>query len=231
LSQADSTFVFPYGPLSSDRVSLTPWNIEEHSELFVEATKDHPELFLYLPWGPFPTVDDFLKFYNGRIALDPTQMIYAVYNKGTNGQSDEFAGMIGCLNASADHAILEVGCIITIPKFQRTHVTTNATGLLLQYCLDPPPNGLGLRRVQWQANSQNERSIHAATRLGFNFEGIIRWQRALPPGSQGNDVDVSHLPEVNGKKLGPGRHSAMLALCWDEWSEKKERLLKMMAQV
>jgi len=227
----DSTFVFPYGPLSSDRVSLIPWDINTHSELYVNATKDLPELSLHLPWVPFQTLDEFLQWYNARVAPDPTQMLYAVYSKGSDGQQDEFAGMIGCLNASADHAVLEIGCVVTIPKFQRTHVTTHATALLLQYCLDAPPNGLGLRRVQWQANSPNVRSIKAAQRLGFNLEGIIRWQRVLPDGCQGNGVDVSHLPEIAGKKLGAGRDTAILAICWDEWPEKREQLLKMMARV
>jgi len=139
--------------------------------------------------------------------------------------------MIGCLNASAVHALLEVGCVITLPKFQRTHVTTNAVGLLLQYTLSAPPSGLGLRRVQWQANSLNTRSITAAQRMGFTLEGIIRWQRVLPEGITGNGVDVSHLPEVNGKKLGPGRHSAILAICWDDWEEKRELVEKLMARV
>ena len=121
--------------------------------------------------------------------------------------------------------------MITIPKFQRTHVTTHGTGLLLQHTLDAPPKGLGLRRVQWQANSLNTRSIKTAQRLGFTLEGIIRWQRVLDPECTGNNVDVGHLPEVNGKKLGPGRHSAMLAFCWDDWIEKKEQLLKLMARV
>jgi hypothetical protein len=121
--------------------------------------------------------------------------------------------------------------VVIIPKFQRTHINTHATGLLLQYSLDPAPTGLGLRRVQWQANSDNIPSIKAAERLGFTLEGIIRWQRVLAPGLTGNGVDVSDLPEINGKKLGPGRHSAMLAFCWDDWIEKREHLSKLMARI
>jgi hypothetical protein len=53
----------------------------------------------------------------------------------------------------------------------------------------------------------------------------------LNHGCEGNDIDISHLPEVNGMKLGPGRHSAMLAFCWDDWIEKKAELLEKMARV
>jgi len=231
MSAGETKFIFPIRPLSNDRVALIPWKTTEHSKPFVELTKDYPELFIYLPWGPFPTVDKFHQWYCNRIATDPTQMIYAVFNKGVDGQPDEMTGMIGYLNSNADHAVLEIGCVITIPRFQRTHVTTNAVGLLLQYCLDSPPSGLGLRRVQWQANSQNTNSVRAAQRLGFTLEGIIRWQRVLADDCEGNGVDISHLPEINGKKLGPGRHSAMLSLCWDDWIEKRAALVAMMSRV
>lgn len=62
-----------------------------------------------MPWGPFTTVDAFQQWYCNRIAEDPTQTIFAVYNKGKDGQLDEFAGMIGYQSASADYASLEIG--------------------------------------------------------------------------------------------------------------------------
>jgi RimJ/RimL family protein N-acetyltransferase len=96
--------------------------------------------------------------------------------------------------------------------------------------LDPPPHGLHLRRVQWQAFSTNQASIAAAQRLGFQLEGIIRWQRVLPEGKIGNSDGVidDKMPEMDPtgqKRLGPGRHSAMLSLCWDDWENgARERL-------
>jgi len=132
MAATDSNFIFPYAPLESDRISLIPWNIDEHSEPYVQATKDHPELFSYLPWGPFPTYEVFNEWYTRRVVNSHrTQIIFAIYNKGTNGQPDELAGMVGCMSANADHAIMEIGSLIIIPKFQRTHVTTHAVGLLL----------------------------------------------------------------------------------------------------
>ena len=62
--------------------------------LFVDNTKGHPELFLYLPWGPFPTVDVFNQWYTSRVVPDPTQLLFAVYNKREEGQDNEFAGMV-----------------------------------------------------------------------------------------------------------------------------------------
>lgn len=53
--------------------------------------------------------------------------------------------------------------------------------------------------------------------MGFLFEGITRWARVLATGKEGNGIDFSTLPEETGVKLGVGRHSAVLAICWDEW--------------
>ena len=69
-----------------------------------------------------------------------------------------------------------------------------AVALLLQYCLNGPAErgglgelgGLGLRRVQYQANSRNEKSVGFARRMGFRLEGIVRWQRVLDGSKPGN---------------------------------------------
>lgn len=111
-----------------------------------------------------------------------------------------------------------MGFIVAFPKYQRTHLTTNMIGLLLQYCLELPKNGgLGLRRVQWQANAQNATSIKAALRLGFLHEGVKRWERIVPAsGTKPNTVE--RLPREGDPRRGDfGRHTAVLGLCWDDW--------------
>jgi len=126
---------------------------------------------------------------------------------------------------------------VLFPRFQRTFVGTHAHGLLLQQCLDPLPSGLGLRRVQWQANSQNATSIRAAERMGYHFEGILRWERTLAEGKSGigpDDEAGKGLPmlDANGKMLGIGRHSAMLSICWDDWVDAgvREKVLTLMSR-
>ncbi|KEF58655.1 uncharacterized protein A1O9_06581 [Exophiala aquamarina CBS 119918] len=175
-----------------------------------------------------------------------------------------FAGTIGLLNTDVSRSRTEVGHkpkprrgsegpsidepliyasdtpspkIVIFPRFQRTFVGTHAHGLLLQQCLDPLPSGLGLRRVQWQANSQNTTSIRAAQRMGYQLEGIMRWERALAEGKTGigpSDAQGKGLPmlDANGKTLGIGRHSAMLAICWDDWTGGggRKRVLELMSR-
>lgn len=80
----------------------------------------------------------------------------------------------------------EAGWICILPAFQRTHVNTHASGLLMHYILDSPlQGGLGLRRMQWKANSLNQPSHNAAKRLGFKEEGVLRAFVVLPETGRG----------------------------------------------
>jgi hypothetical protein len=70
--------------------------------------------------------------------------------------------------------------------------------------------------------------------MGMVFEGVLRWDRVLPPPLG----DAAQKPN-NGKgtrKGDPregwgGRNSAMLSACWDEWEESvKEKVDKVMGR-
>lgn len=166
-----------------------------------------------MPFGPFATVADFLNWTENRIRRDPTHTLFAVYNKPLSHPDEtryELAGLIGLLNTSPSNLSTEIGFVFTLPPFQRTHVTTHAVGLLLGWCFDE----IGLRRVQWQANELNERSWRAAEKMGFTKEAVVRWQRALPPGKSHGVVQPR---EGDPKPDWGGRHSALLAVCWDDW--------------
>jgi len=120
--------------------------------------------------------------------------------------------------------------------FQRTHVLTHSISLLLQWLLSPPPSaspssppGLGLRRVQWFANALNLPSIRAAERLGLKLEAAhAAWGRVTVPGKEGVALPncVRGAWREEEEKVGRGRHSAVLAVGWDDWLEKggKERV-------
>lgn len=104
-------------------------------------------------------------------------------------------------------------------------------GLLLEYCLELPENGgLGLRRVQWQANAQNAISIRLAQRLGFQYEGVRRWERVIPAATTKPNT-AERLPrEGDPRRVDYGRHTAVLGSCWDDWEdggrEKVRELMK-----
>ncbi|KAF8841930.1 hypothetical protein BDN67DRAFT_900429, partial [Paxillus ammoniavirescens] len=115
--------------------------------------------------------------------------------------------------------------VVVFPKFQRTHLTTNACGLLLQYVLDISAfGGIGIRRVQWQASDKDHPSVPPAEKMGFKFEGVFRWDRVMPGDSRG-------LGEAMFRRGDPTlrRDSAILAMCWDDWEQEgREALLERM---
>lgn len=162
-----------------------------------------------------------------------------------NADAHSIAGLIAYLNTNSQHATTEIGHIIVLPRFQGTHVVRHAIGLLLKYALSLPKDrdsggvsehnsisGLGLRRVQYQANALNTRSVRVAERMGFLREGLIRWQRVLPPekeGKTGRDGEHAWCGSEGGG-WGPARDTMMLAICCDDWeSGVKERVDQVMS--
>lgn len=96
-------------------------------------------------------------------------LLYAVLDKTRSkspsrdvefGDKETFAGTIGLLNPSVEHAEIEIGHIVILPNFQRTHVTSNSIGLLLSYCFGRGDQGLEMRRVQWQAHAEVRIILH-----------------------------------------------------------------------
>ncbi|KIJ62476.1 hypothetical protein HYDPIDRAFT_169134 [Hydnomerulius pinastri MD-312] len=220
-TEPDVNFCFPVRELENDRAKLTPFILYE-----------------YLPFGPFASAADYTKeLIEGRIAPNPGIVLFAIIDKTRSPSpsavpsSVDFAGTIGFLNASPLHLSTEIGFIIVLPPFQRTHVATNAFGLLLHYALDLPsasPPGLGLRRVQWQANAENSTSIKVAEKMGLKKEAVLRWDRVLPEG-KGKVGNGKRVRGGDPRSGAPGRDTVMLATYWDDWEgggkEKVEQLM------
>ncbi|KAG8906504.1 hypothetical protein FRB99_006724, partial [Tulasnella sp. 403] len=225
----DLNFCLPIpSQLSSARVALVPFVPSLHVSQYLEGTADHPSLFTYLPYGPLNVNDlpGFYEWFETRIRGDSGTLMFAIIDRTKPSPSSHpdqggaFAGVIAYLNTSLSNLSTEIGHLLILPEWQRTFLTTNAVGLLLMHALEVPGHGgYGLRRVQWQANEQNAPSVKAAKRLGFDMEGIIRWDRILPalvppkPGVSAESREGDPLPSL------PGRHTAMLSLCWDRYSK------------
>ena len=212
----------------------------KHAKSFTDQAILYPEIFRYLPFGPFTSAEDFLKnFYEPRIGRNSGSTLFAIVDKtkrnavtdvnndhphvlpeeDSEGPNEVLAGLIGLLNSSVINLVTEIGFVLILPPFQRTHIASNATGLLLGYTLNLPsesPPGLGLRRVVWQAHSLNKASVGLAERMGFKLEGILRWERALSPRKK----EMGRTPRKGDPRRDyVGRDTALLALCWDDWED------------
>lgn len=206
-------------------------NLEEWAEIWVQDANRNPDVYNWLTYGPFVDGADYVSWYNDTVRHNTTELLFAILLKAgpvtrkdrATGEvrmidvdDDTFAG-IGGLAGQPERATVDMGQML-ITKFQRTFVGTHANALLLYHCLNSvEEGGLGLRRVQWQANASNEPSVNAAKRLGFQLEGVIRWQQVLRVRKMGHEG--AGLPRVgwDGREWGPGRHTAMLSICWDDW--------------
>lgn len=196
-----------------------------HFAQLLEAVDEHPELYDYLPYGPFHKADPQAVAYwhEHRIRSDPETLLFAVIDKTQPApeshpdQGGPLAGVMAYLFTWPNQLSTEIGHVLTFPKWHKTFLTTNAVALLLIHALETPKNGgWGLRRVQWQANDLNKPSIRTAQRMGLAHEGVIRWQRLMHVGP------TKFAASVEGREGDPrpdvrGRHSAMLAMCWDTY--------------
>ncbi|KAJ6606842.1 hypothetical protein B0H10DRAFT_1956748 [Mycena sp. CBHHK59/15] len=134
-------FCFPIPQeLENTQIRLTPFIPSEHAKFFFGEARDEA-IYEFPPWGPFNTFEEFLHTAIDKIQPNPAIVVFAVFNKATAMEPEELAGMIGFLNASPANLSIEIGYVITLPKFQCTHVTLNAIGLLLHLALDTPEAG------------------------------------------------------------------------------------------
>ncbi|THU87746.1 acyl-CoA N-acyltransferase [Dendrothele bispora CBS 962.96] len=244
-SERDTNFCLPVpNVLENDRIKIVPFIPSEHIEEVFEASQDD-RLWSYLPFGPFKSCADLENFWENRIHARDTEVLLVIFDKTTSSANPKeagskissesglvVAGLIGYINSSAIDLCTEIGLVVIFPAFQRTHVASNAVGLLMHHAFNlPEKGGWGLRRVQWQANMINTNSVRLAERMGFQREATLRWARVLPPekaiGSNGR-------PERRGDPRPgcPGRDSALLAVYWDDWENGlQEKVDQVMARI
>ncbi|KDQ52549.1 hypothetical protein JAAARDRAFT_61854 [Jaapia argillacea MUCL 33604] len=230
----DPNFCFPVRDIENERLKLTPFMPALHAKPFYEGSKLHPELYNHIPAGPYDSAEELASdLFESRLQPGIGELLFAVFDKTqiaedpTSSPDGTLAGIVALINSSAEHLCAEIGFVIILPAFHRTHVTTNTVGLLQCYCLDLSPDGLGLRRCQWQASASNEPSLKVAKRMGFKWEGIKRWDRVMPVGRIGNGL-MPREGDVKGNQRG--RDTAILAICWDDWITERENVIIQMAR-
>ncbi|KAK0243682.1 acyl-CoA N-acyltransferase [Armillaria nabsnona] len=218
-----NNFCFIVPPvLENERVRLVPFDTSVHAKLHVDAAPP-VSFYDYLIAGPFADEEDLIStFWEKRIKNGPGATAFAVYDKSKSDHA--YAGIITYINSSAEDLVTEIGFVMILPAFQRTHVTSNAVGILMNYALNlPADGGLGLRRVVWTASASNAPSVGAAKRMGFQMEVVMRWARVWP--------EVKIRGSGGGSEFAYGRNVAVLSVCWDDWEAgTKEQVNAVMAR-
>lgn len=167
-------------------------------------------------------MEAFDEWFETRLRQDPSSILFAVIDKTKPAQDEQskadggpLAGIAGLFTTVAEDLWTELGPVITLPPFQRTHVTSTACTLLLKWAFEE----LRLRRVQWRADERNFASVRAAAKLGFKKELVARWARAVRKGPgkvYGYNIYRSRENDPLGEEVAV-THPFILSICWDDW--------------
>jgi RimJ/RimL family protein N-acetyltransferase len=151
--------------LGGARVRLEPLDRDRHGGELLAAAEGDPDLWDFLPYGPFAGADVFGEHLDRQAAGDDP-LFYAV----VDAASGRAAGVVSFLRIEPAHGCIEIGHIWFGALLQRTAAATETIHLLARHAFDD----LGYRRLEWKCDAANARSRRAAERFGFAFEGIFR---------------------------------------------------------
>ncbi|WWC63659.1 uncharacterized protein I303_106264 [Kwoniella dejecticola CBS 10117] len=154
----------PIPNLSPDKVKLVPFEVDEHLMALWEGTKDTPVIFSGMNDGPFDDIEGMRKWMTKHLA-DPNRLEFAIFTtpaKDPQGTEKVFAGRIALKDIDLEKRTAAVG-IIVLKDYQRTHVNTHATSIVLRLAFDE----FRLKKVKWSTSTSNIQSQRAALRLGF----------------------------------------------------------------
>lgn len=188
--------------LSGHWVRLEPLK-ERHAPALYLAARS-PEIWQYMPRGPFETIADVRDWIAGaqRQAALGCQLPFAIIQLGT-GQA---AGSTRYLEIDLGDRRLEIGWTWLARDVWRTPVNTECKYLLLRHAFET----LGCIRVQLKTDLRNARSQQAIERLGAVREGVLRKHMIL--------IDKGDYQ----------RSTVMYSITDDEWPAVGARLEAMM---
>jgi RimJ/RimL family protein N-acetyltransferase len=164
-------------------------DVEQHADQLFQANRVDREgaNWTYLPYGPFPRRADYAAWLE-RAAASTDPQFWAVVDASTQ----QAVGVASYLRIAPDAGSIEVGHINYSPLVQRSRGGTEAMYLMMRRVFED----LGYRRYEWKCDALNHRSVAAARRLGFRFEGVFR---------------------NSGVVKGHNRDTAWFAVVDDEW--------------
>jgi RimJ/RimL family protein N-acetyltransferase len=146
---------------------VEPLDVDRHAaELYAANLLDTEDrIWTYLPYGPFRALADYQGWME-RTCLGDDPLFHAIIDKS----SGRAVGVASYLRIEPGTGVIEVGHINYAPVMQGTPIATETMFLMMKRVFDE----LGYRRYEWKCDNLNERSMKAALRYGFTFEGIFR---------------------------------------------------------
>lgn len=105
--------------------------------------------------------------------------------------SGRAVGQQGWMRIRPEHGSIEIGGIYWGLPMARSRLATEALYLFARHAFDD----LGYRRFEWKCNNRNEPSKAAATRFGFQFEGVFRQDMIM----KGENRDTAWFSIIDGE--------------------------------
>lgn len=160
----------PLTPMRGRCVIVEPFDPRRHGEALHRALCADPAadeaaaVWRYLPPGPYPDAASMTEnlLVRGRAGG------WVMYVLRPDGGAP--AGTMSYLRVRPADGSAELGMVVLGPRLQRTTAASEAVFLMAARVFDD----LGYRRFEWKCDAANTRSMRAAVRFGFTFEGVFR---------------------------------------------------------
>jgi RimJ/RimL family protein N-acetyltransferase len=147
--------------------TVEPLEPGHHAAELFEANAEDREgrLWTYYNFGPFASLAEYRAWLDNACA-DPNRLYHAIRDNATG----KAVGVAVYQNCQPNFGVIEIGGLVFSPRLQRRPAATEAMYMMMRRVFDE----LGYRRYEWKCDSLNLPSRAAATRLGFQYEGLFR---------------------------------------------------------
>ncbi|WP_175639420.1 GNAT family N-acetyltransferase [Metabacillus schmidteae] len=168
--------------LEGEQVNIIPMR-EDHIQGLYEISCDR-KIWIHLP-REITTFEEMKSFVESALynKENGMEIPFVIIHKETN----KIIGSTRFLTISPVNKTLEIGWTWLCPTVWGTGINKECKYLLLRYCFER----LGMIRVQFKTDEQNNRSQRAIEGIGATREGILRNHMIRKDGSYRNSVFYS----------------------------------------
>ncbi|KAI8803642.1 acyl-CoA N-acyltransferase [Cladochytrium replicatum] len=174
------------------------------------------DIFLYMPFGPFLTIDEFLEFFRPHILLK-SSLLYVAYENESYKSADgrKIVGVVGYVNAAKEHFRVEIGPIWTGMSEQGKGYGVELAALLIWHAFE----NADIVRVEWKCHHLNTPSFALAKRVGMTWEGTFKKHMFYKGGWR----DSMLLAILRDEYFDEGRRDALLGAVEKAVSKSQNR--------
>ncbi len=171
--------------LEDDCVLLRPLRSEDRNNLQVFALNE-PDLWKY-SLVPVAGEENMKKYIQAALVgrKEGKEYPFIVFDK----RKQEYAGSTRFYDIQLANKVLQLGFTWYGKAFQGSGLNKHCKYLLLQFAFEK----LGMERVEFRADNNNQRSIAAMKSIGCTVEGVLRSNIPKPDGTRRDSIILSIL--------------------------------------